>query len=44
MEAQEREKEKEKENEADFKEEILILDRPIVLKNQPRKLNSKIFI
>ena len=30
-----------KEEETEFKEEIVILDRP-VLKNQPRKLNSKI--
>ena len=42
METQEKGKEKENENGTDFKEEILILDRPIVLKNQPRKLNSKI--
>ena len=29
-------KKKENENEMDFKEEIIILDRPLVLKNQPK--------
>ena len=34
-------KKKENENEMDFKEEIIILDRPLVLKNQPKKLSLK---
>ena len=31
-----------KENESEFKEEIIILDKPVVLRNQPKRLNAKI--
>ena len=42
MENKDKEQEKIKEDELDFKEEIVILDRPLIVRNQPRKLNSKI--
>ena len=39
---EEKEKESEFKEEPDFKEEIIILDRPVMLRGPPRKLNSKI--
>ena len=34
--------EENKENDSNFKEEIIILDKPLILKNKARKLNSKL--